>query len=56
MCEQQDSTFIVRTSVADSLLSLLSLPTPESLSCFLCCSKSSTLDKKKRRDREGVEI
>lgn len=31
------------TSVADSLLSPLSLPTPESQSCFFCCSMSSTL-------------
>jgi len=36
-------THTLSTSVADSLLSPLSLPTPESLSCFFCCSMSSTL-------------
>lgn len=36
-------THTLGTSVADRRLSPLSLPTPESLSCFFCCSMSSTL-------------
>lgn len=43
MQRHTDAETHTHTSVADSLLSPLSLPTPESLSCFFCCSMSSTL-------------
>lgn len=54
MRKQEDATVMVSTSVAESLLSLASLPTPESLSCFFCCSRSSTLDQKSERQGQGL--